>query len=407
MNYRILIVLIAISFATVSCKNSPKETDDNYVVILSMDGFRWDYASRTETPNLDWIAENGVIAESMIPSFPTTTFANHYTMATGLYPGNHGILVNRFYAPDLGEHFNDKNNRGSVEDGRFYGGEPIWVTAENQNVTTATCFWVGSEADVQGIRPTYWKRYDHSMPYGDRIDTVVYWLGLPKEKRPKLVMFYFDEPDSSGHRFGPENDSLMPLITKLDSLVGVFLTKMQALPHADKINFIVVSDHGMGQLSNDKQIILDQYVDTSMLAFVDGWNPTMNIKVKDGFIDSIEAQLQNVPNLRYWKSGEGPERLHHGNHVRTHDVSIVADSGYSLYWSYAIANVRGTHGYDNANKDMHAIFYATGPDFKENYVKESFQNIHLYPLLAKLLKIQPAAIDGNFDSIKDVLKENK
>lgn len=394
-------IYLFLSVVFFSCSPSPQKP--NYLVVLSMDGFRWDYAKRTSTPNLDSIASVGVKAERLKPSFPTTTFANHYTMATGLHPDHHGIIANKFYAPDLDAHFNDRSNRESVHDGRFYGGEPIWVTAEKQNMTTATCFWVGSEADVQGIRPTYWKKYYHNMPYTDRIDTVMYWLELPEAQRPHLVMWYMDEPDSKGHVLGPENDSLMPLISYLDSLVGVFVTRMKSLPHAEQINFIVVSDHGMGQLDTDKQIILDQYVDTSLIAHVDGWNPTMNMIVKEGKTEELLEQLSKVPNLNYWKRGDAPERLHHGKHIRTHDITVLADAGYSLYWSWAIGDVKGTHGYDNANPDMHGIFYAMGPDFKKAYTKKTFQNIHLYPLMAKLLQLQPAEVDGKLDSISDIL----
>ncbi|PKP51783.1 MAG: alkaline phosphatase family protein [Bacteroidetes bacterium HGW-Bacteroidetes-1] len=399
-----IILAIWLLIALTSCRNTEKKVENHQLVILSMDGFRWDYTDRTNTPNLDKIARNGVKAERMIPSFPSTTFANHYTIATGLYPDHHGILVNRFYAPDLDAYYNDRGNRASVEDGKFYGGEPIWVTAEYQQVKTATFYWVGSESDVMGKRPTYWKRYEHDLPYSQRIDTVIYWLGLPEAQRPQLVMWYFDEPDSSGHDFGPENDSILPLITRLDSLVGVFLAKMEALPNAENINFIIVSDHGMAQLSPDRQILLDQYVDTSMLAIIDGWNPTMNLKVKEGHLDQVYESLQKVENLQVWKHGEAPAYLHHGTHIRTHDITILADDGWSIYWSWTKGDANGTHGYDIRNTDVNAIFYAIGPDFKSNYTKKPFQNIHIYPLLAHLLQLQPAKVDGNLDSIRDILK---
>ncbi|KAF0130358.1 MAG: alkaline phosphatase D [Bacteroidetes bacterium] len=395
----LILVLVVLS----SCVKKSK-VEDPIVVILSLDGFRWDYPTRTATPNLDWMAENGVKAERMIPSFPTTTFANHYTLATGLYPDHHGILVNRFYALDLDAEYNAPGERETVEDGKFYGGEPIWVTAETQQKITATCFWVGSEADVKGVRPTYWKKYDHDMTYSDRIDTVMYWLRLPEEKRPKLVMLYFDEPDSSGHDFGPENDSLMPLITRLDSLIGVFIAKMNTLPYSDRINFIVVSDHGMAQLSPDRQIVLDQTVDTSLIELVDGWNPTMNIKAKDGKIDELLEQLKSIPHLKVWKHGEAPEHLNHSTHIRTHDMTLLAEDGWSINWSWMKSYSKGTHGYDFRNTDVNAIFYAVGPDFKSNYAKKPFKNIHVYPLLAHLLKLKPAPVDGHFDSISDVLK---
>jgi alkaline phosphatase D len=401
-NHILIFLSALLLFAACSQNRQPEE---NYLVVLSMDGFRWDYTNRTETPNFDRIAEKGVKADAIIPSFPSTTFANHYTMATGLYPDHHGILVNRFYAPDLDADFN-KGDRSTVEDGKFYGGEPIWVTAETQGKKTATFFWVGSEADVKGIRPTYWKRYEHRFPYTQRIDTVIHWLQLPKENRPELVMWYFDQPDSHGHRYGPEGDSILMTVTYLDSLLGVFLDRMEALPHADKINFIVTSDHGMAQLSPDRKIVLDQYVDTSMIALIDGWNPTMNLKIKDGYLDEVYASLKEIENLNVWKHGEVPEHLHHGTHVRTHDLILVADGGWSIVWSWTKGYANGTHGYDPANTDMHAIFYAFGPHFKENYQHPKFQNIHLYSLMAEILGLEPAATDGNIDAVKDMLKLN-
>ncbi len=385
-----------------SCSQKDQE-EHHYLVVLSMDGFRWDYPEKAETPNLDAIATNGVRAKRFIPSFPTTTFASHYTMATGLHPDKHGILVNRFYAPDLDADFN-KGDRSTVEDGKFYGGEPIWVTAEKQNMKTATFFWVGSEADVQGIRPTYWKRYDHNFPYEQRLDTVIHWLGLPEKDRPQLVMWYFDEPDSSGHRYGPDGDSLKPVIERLDSLVGVFRNKIKTLPHADQINFIIVSDHGMANLSPDRQVILDQHIDTSMIALIDGWNPTMNIKVKEGYIDQVYEDLKKVDNLHVWKHGEVPERLHHGTHVRAHDLILVAENGWTINWSWTPYYSNAAHGFDNAFEDMHAIFYAEGPDFKSNHTQEPFYTIDLYPLMAKLLNLEPTLVDGRFERVEGMLK---
>jgi predicted AlkP superfamily pyrophosphatase or phosphodiesterase len=370
-------------------------------VVLSVDGFRWDYPERFHTPNLDRIAAGGVKAEHMIPSFPTTTFANHYTLATGLYPDNHGIVLNSFFAPDLDTHYNMRD-RSTVEDGRFYGGEPIWVTAETQGVKTATFYWVGSEAAVKGVRPTYYKLYDQSFPYGQRIDTVIYWLSLPQETRPRLIMWYFDEPDGAGHRLGPEGESIGEVVKYLDSLIGVFLDKMETLPHAGEINFIVLSDHGMGQLYPDQHISPDHYIDTAWLIMADGWNPVMNLRVKEGYVDSVVSALEQAKHLSVWRRGEAPEHLHYHSSPRIHDVTLVADPGWALYWSWDVSNVKGTHGYDPAHPDMHAIFYATGPDFKEGHLHPPFRNIHVYPLLARLLGITPARVDGHPDALLEM-----
>jgi len=210
--------------------------------MLSMDGFRWDYPDIAETPNLDYIKEHGVKAQSLKPSFPTKTFPNHYTMITGLYPDHHGIIHNNFYDPEK-EMYYRTSNREAVQNGEFYGGEPIWVTAENQDIITASYFWIGSEAAVRGVKPTYWKIYEHHFPYTQRIDSVIYWLELPEDERPHLITWYMDEPDSKGHRYGPESTEIKETITYLDSLVGVFLNRLQELPIHENINIIITSDH--------------------------------------------------------------------------------------------------------------------------------------------------------------------
>ncbi len=401
--YSLLTIVLAIFTWMAFTPGDSKPQRRTYLVVLSLDGFRWDYNQRTSTPNLDAIALNGTKAVSLIPSFPSTTFANHYTLATGLYPDHHGIILNTFYDPETDRWYNKPHERESVQDGSFYGGEPIWVTAEKQKIKAATYFWVGSEADIQHIRPTYWKKYRHRQPFEQRIDTVIHGLNLPESERPNLVMLYFHEPDESGHGYGPENDSLLPVIQYLDSLVGDLRSKLAALPIGNEINFIVVSDHGMEQLNENLQILLDQRIDTSLIELSNGWNPTMNLKAKPQMIDSLYNQLKKIEHLNVWKHEEAPEVFHHGTNPRGLDISLVADHGWSVDWSWKKGHGRGTHGYDIRDTDVHAIFYAEGPDIRKNYIKPSFSNIHVYPLMAKLLQLQPAVCDGTLDSVSDIL----
>jgi len=193
------------SIGLFSCKQSNRSDQNSqtqpYLVMLSLDGFRWDYADKVPTPNLDKIAKMGVKAESLQPSFPSKTFPNHYTIATGLYPDHHGIVLNAFYDPETDRYYSIRD-RKTVEDGTFYGGEPIWNTAEKQGVKAGTFFWVGSDADIQKMHPSYWKKYEHNFPFEQRIDSVISWLQLPEEKRPHLILWYMHEPDSKGHRYG-------------------------------------------------------------------------------------------------------------------------------------------------------------------------------------------------------------
>ena len=386
--------------------NSFQKVDENepYVVMLSVDGFRWDYADKVHTPNLDKIAGMGVKAESLKSSFPTKTFPNHYTIATGLYPDHHGIVLNSFYDPGTGRYYSIMD-RESVEDGSFYGGEPIWVTAENQGVISGSYFWVGSEAEIKGVRPTYWKRYDHNFPYNQRIDSVISWLQKPPEVRPHLILWYIDEPDHTGHKYGPDSEEMKNIIVELDFLIGYFMAEIQNLPIADRINVIITSDHGMENISNDRKVVLKDHLTMDWIEEIQGYNPNYNIKVREGYIDSVYNELLKIDHIAFWKSDMVPERLHYGTNDRTLDLVVVADSSWSLVLSADKKVGFGAHGYDNINKDMDAVFYAYGPAFKENHIAPTFNNVDIYPLIAHILRLKPAETDGSFENVKNILKD--
>lgn len=378
----------------------------SYVVMLSLDGFRWDYPGQANTPHLDYIASQGVKARSLIPSFPTKTFPNHYTMATGLYPDHHGIVQNSFYDPEMDRTYKI-SDRKAVEDPLFYGGEPIWVTAEKQGVTSASFYWVGSETPVQGIQPTYWKRYQHDFPFEQRIDTVIHWLSLPEDFRPRLVMWYLHEPDASGHDHGPGSPEIIREVEYLDSLVGVFVQKIKQLPHADQINIIITSDHGMGPISKEKTVYLNNYIQKDWFERIEGHSPNFTLKVKDAYYDTAWSVLSSIPHITAWKHGEVSERLHYGGNIRTLDFILAADSAWQITTGQRISYDGGAHGYDNANTDMHAIFYAMGPGFTRDPDFPSFYNVELYILVATLLGIEPADTDGSIERIRGMLIHSK
>lgn len=386
-----------------SCQKEENNTD-SYLVMLSLDGFRWDYPDYMNTPVLDSLKQAGVVAQSLKPSYPTKTFPNHYTMATGLYPDNHGIVNNTFYAPDLDKYYRI-SNRDAVENGDFYGGEPIWVTAEKQNVKSATLFWVGSEAEIKGYRPSIWRRYDHDLPYADRVDSILTWLSLPKETRPRLIMWYIDEPDWSGHEYGPNSIETKEVVESLDSLLEVYFTQLRKLPIFNQINFIITSDHGMAENTNDRVINLDQFIDTADIEYFGGYNPVMNIKVKPGKLEKVYGQLKSVPHLYAWKHDSLPDRLNYGTHPRIIDIHAVAYPGWGISSSWKDYTTKGNHGYDNDFKDMHAIFYAAGPAFKENFSHPSFENVDIYPLMTHILGLKPVNSDGSFENVKEMLIE--
>ncbi len=287
----------------------------NYVLIVSLDAFRWDYSQIYNTPNLNKLAKDGVHAERMYSSFPTVTFPNHYSIATGLYPDHHGLINNSFAAPDLGL-FYRMGDRSAVENPAFYGGEPIWVTAEKQGAKAASFFWVGSEAPIEGMYPTYWKKYDESVTFEERIDSVVKWLGYPEEKRPELVTLYFDEPDATSHKFGPVSPETGKVVMRLDSLMGVLRAKLSTLPESKKINLIIVSDHGMAKISSEKYVDLNSLVPKRMIASIVGSNPFYLINPAEGKRDSVLYLLNKSEGLKAWKKSDLPAKWHYGTNPR-------------------------------------------------------------------------------------------
>ncbi len=391
-----------------ACKPNSKEINDEninrpYVVMLSMDGFRWDYADMANTPNFDKIEQIGVRAK-MQASFPTKTFPNHYTIATGLYPDHHGIVNNTFWDPQRNSLYKI-SDRNKVQDGYYYGGEPIWVTAEKQNVRAASYFWVGSEAKIDGYYPSIWKVYDHNFPFYQRADSVISWLQLPKEKRPHMITWYVSQPDSYGHKYGPNSQQIKDTIEGLDRLLGYFMDKLASLDIANEVNVIITADHGMEEIKHERAISLSDYIKQEWVNGMNGGNPTYNIWVKDGYTDSVRTALAKVPHIKYYSKKTIPERLHYMNNKRCGDFVATADSSWALYSkSIPNFNVGGTHGYDNSISTMDAIFYAYGPAFKENFHNQKFKNVDIYNLICNILNLTPASNDGNFERVKPMLK---
>lgn len=396
--------LLIFSFVSVKSQHKPLQENNPYVIMLSMDGFRWDYPEKANTPNLDYIEKIGVRAEASIPCFPTKTFPNHYSMATGLYPDNHGIVQNSFYAPDLDKNYSI-SNKASVRNPDFYFGEPIWVTAEKQGVKSASYFWVGSEAPHQDIFPSYHYDYKGSVPFEERLDGVIEWLNLPEDERPHLIMWYIQEPDGIGHDVGPNHPEMINMVEYLDSLVGVFYYKINELAIAENINIIITSDHGMGEISKNRTIYLDDLISKNWCEHIDGANPVYSIEAKDEYYDTILNILSNTEHVKFWEKKNIPERLHYGKSDRVKDFVLVADSSWSLLKSSSKRSYSGgTHGYDNKNKDMYAIFYASGSAFKSNYKSKAINNIDIYPLICRILNLKPNSVDGKIESTENMLK---
>lgn len=394
------ITLILISLLFTGCAS--KKMRGEYVVVLSLDGFRSDYTERAHTPTLDSLAKVGV-KSAFRPSFPSVTFSNHYTMATGLHPDHHGLVNNFFYAPGLDKIYRLGDNE-AVTNPDFYGGEPIWNTAEKQGVKSGVFFWVGSEAPVQGMWPSICKPYDKSVPYTDRADSVISWLQLPKDTRPRLVMWYIEEPDGIGHYATPDSSATYTMVEKLDSVLNYYFTEARKLKHFKKINFIVLSDHGMATYYPDKYVNLNDYLPRDSFDYVFDGVPTL-LYPKKTYTDSAMAILRNVPHIKAYKKEDVPERLIYGKHPRIGDIVVIPDIGtYVHFRPQSTPRLAATHGYDNFAPEMEAIFYAAGPAFKKNVKLPVMPNVNLYLIIANLLGLEPAPNDGDIEVVKQLFK---
>ncbi|MFD2531436.1 alkaline phosphatase family protein [Gracilimonas halophila] len=401
-----LISLTLLSIAFISC--DPVEKDQKKVLLISFDGFRYDYLSKTDTPNFDKLVETGVISEGLIPIFPSKTFPNHYAIATGLYPENNGFIGNNMYDPEMDARFTIRD-REAVENPAWYEGEPIWNTVEKAGKKAGTMFWVGSETPIQDMRPTHWKTYDESMNDSARIDTVVKWLSYDDPKQVDLATLYFHFVDSQGHWYGVDSPEVVSAIERADGLIGYLLERMDEAELTGRTNTLIVSDHGMADISRDRIVVLDDMIDPDDLEVI-AYSPALMANVKDGKLDEVyNALKKNEENFKVYKRDEIPDRYHLKNHRRIPELLLVADLGYTInsqeYFDEREDYPSGaTHGFDNREKEMHGIFIANGPDFKSAYKMQTFQNIHLYVLMAHLLDIEPAPTDGSIDSVSVMLK---
>ena len=379
---------------------------DEYVLLISMDGFRYDYLDKANTPNFDKLVNTGASAKALIPVFTSKTFPNHYSIATGMYAENHGLIANTFFANDLNKQYSIRD-RNAVENGAFYGGEPIWVTAESQNVISASYFWVGSEAVIKGLQPTYWKKYNQKVSFESRIDSVISWYSKPVQSRPRLILLYFHEPDWTGHEYGPNSNETISQIENMDNVFGNLISKISKLSIYNNLNIIIVSDHGMTDVKPDRTIDLSLVTDLSNMR-VNGSGPTVFISSESKKqLKQTYKQLKNIDNADvYWKQNI-PKRFHYRNHVRIPDLLVVANEGWSLMpLGHGSSTPKGSHGYDNQLDNMKAIFMAKGPSFKKGYRRDEFENIHIYPLITHILGIKSYPnIDGDLEQVKDLLSK--
>jgi predicted AlkP superfamily pyrophosphatase or phosphodiesterase len=403
------VVPLAFALALGTCTQRPPGLVRPRTVVLgSLDGFRPDYLDRPAAARLRELAAHGVRARWLRPVAPTLTFPNHYTIVTGLYPAHHGIVGNSIRDPAIGYRFGIRDT-AAVRDPRWWGGEPIWVTAQRQGRRTAAFFWPGSEAPIGGLHPTWYRRFDPAVPNRDRVDQVVAWLRLPADSAPALVLLYLGDVDQAGHAFGPDAPQVDSAIARVDSAIGRLEDGLTAGGLAGLIDVMVVSDHGMAAVDSGRTIYLDDYLDPASVDIPE-LAPMLQIWPRHGDADRVYRALAGRnPRLTVYRRADLPVRFHFDSTPRIAPIVALAAEGWLVTTRERAGTSRpprGMHGYDRDLPSMRALFLAWGPSFRRGAVVPGFENVHLYPLLAELLGVRPAPSDGRLDSLPQLLVES-
>lgn len=385
------------------------------LILISIDGFRADYFEKYQHPTLNALAAEGVRAQWMTPSYPSLTFPNHYTIATGLYPENHWMVANEHYDPEFKTTFS-MSKREEVQNGRWWGGEPIWITAEKQGQRAAPIFFPGSEAEIAGQRPTFWKPFDNNVSDSDRVDGALSLLDLPLAQRPSFLTLYFSDVDHAGHESSPESPEVASAVTVVDDALDRLVRGLRSRNIYDKVNVIIVSDHGMAPVKPTDVVILDDYFPAKDAERIVWGSQVTNIFPKVGAEQALFEAIQTdqLQHARCYLKQDIPARFHYQASRRIGAIVCMADEGWRIFsrarWAEEQKkpnrppNMIGAHGYDNQLPSMRAIFIARGPAFKRGTVVEAFPNVDVYDIMTSVLGLVPAKNDGDGKTARAVLR---
>lgn len=373
-------------------------------LFISIDGFRPDYLNRGLTPNLTALAANGIYG-AMRPSFPSKSFPNHWTLATGQTPDHHGVVGN--YMEDRnrpGELF----NMASKDPFWWNAAEPIWITAEKQNIRSATMFWPGSEVEFSGYRPSDWWPYNRELSEDRRVAAVIDWMRRPASSRPQLVTLYFDSIDTIGHRYGPgRSPQLDGALAALDENIGTLRRQLAGL--GQPVNYIIVSDHGMTEISKTRTIYLDKIIGRDKYRLVESGNYA-GIEPLPGHDALVKfAFLRTHQHMRCWEARQIPARFKYGKNPRVPSILCLPKVGWTVFQDIPewFAGFGGGHGYDNHHPEMAAFFIASGPAIVGRGKIPKFSNVDIYSLVAHIAHISPLPSDGNITPFAAALKKGR
>jgi predicted AlkP superfamily pyrophosphatase or phosphodiesterase len=377
-----------------------------YIILISADGFRYDLADKYRAENLIRLRSSGVWSDYMQPVFPSLTFPNHYSIATGDYPSHNGIVDNNFYDPAKDLVYRMSNKKG-VEDSSWYGGTPLWVLAENQGMLSASFYWVGAEAAIRGVRPTYYYKFNSLISMNDRIRDVRNWLSLPEEIRPHLITFYIPDVDHEEHLHGVDSKQVEDAVHYVDRSIAHLVSTIDSLNLP--VSYIFLSDHGMVNIDTLHTLTLPKTIDTSRFIIMNS-QAIVHMYAKDpaDILPAYNVLKSAAKDYEVYLATHMPGRWHYSKKDdrfnRIGDIILVSHPP-------KVFNLTGrhldpaTHGFDPALQVMHATFYAWGPAFKEKWKIRGFENVNIYPLIADILRLKVTEpVDGDLKVLKTIVR---
>jgi predicted AlkP superfamily pyrophosphatase or phosphodiesterase len=403
------IAVLVLSLLLAACVGAPtartlSRDGGHRVVLVSIDGLPASMLGDGTLPTLDAIAAEGVRAEWLNPSYPTLTFPNHYTLVTGLRPDRHGIVHNNMRDERLGRFI---SKEASAKDGRWWGGEPIWATVQAQGGIAATMFWPGSEARIAGQRPRHFRVFDRTVAADARVDQILQWLDLPPGERPQLLTLYFEQYDVAAHEHGTSAPESLVALRVIDAALARLRAGLRARGLEATTDLIVLSDHGMADVPREHLRLLDDRLEASAYA-LDSWGTHIGIVPKPGRAADVERAFVGRHDVyACWRKSELPAHWRYGAHPRIPPIVCQADTGWRVQGrgnAVYPQPVKGEHGFAPEDPSMRAVFAATGPSFKPGVVLPAFENVDIYPLLARLLRVRPAPNDGTLASTEAALR---
>ncbi|XP_072226355.1 bis(5'-adenosyl)-triphosphatase enpp4 [Leuresthes tenuis] len=374
-------------------KDGAKQSPPPPLLLVSFDGFRADYLKRFPMPNLKLLYSQGVLVEQLTNVFITKTFPNHYSLVTGLYAESHGILASSMYDPISHKHFNTRNDSDPMW---WSKAQPLWLTALDSGYKTAGMMWPGSDVTIGNRTATHFFPYDPDVTFQQRIGNVTNWmLGNGKEEGVMFAALYWEEPDRSGHAFGPDNTTVMTKVLKeVDDNVGLLMLELKRTGLWGRVNLLVTSDHGMAQCSAERLIRLDDCLHPDNYTLVDLTPVAALIPNTDP--EAVFNLLSKChPNMTAYLKKEIPDRLHYQNSERIQPIILIAEEGWTIVQRGNKLPRLGDHGYDNSLPSMHPFLAAAGPSFHRGYRLSRLQSVDVYPLMCHLLSVPPQPNNGS------------